>query len=164
MCYAPKGAFLLEKARKAFRMGYCYGVAVLTFAATVAPGIIRADGVSTTPQLVQNVAVTATTTLSMKITAYSSSPDETDSTPFTTANGTEVHDGVVATNALPLGTKITIPKLFGDKVFIVEDRMAERMKNVVDIWMSSKGQAIRFGAHRADIVILKDINKGISER
>src|SRR3990167_1248447 len=38
------------------------------------------------------------------ITAYSSTPEETDSTPFITASGTHVRDGVVAANFLPLGT------------------------------------------------------------
>ena len=90
----------------------------------------------------------------MRITAYSSSPDETDSTPFITAMGTEVHDGIVATNILPFGTKIQIPSLFGDKIFTVEDRMNRRMKDVMDIWMPSKEKALRFGANYADIVIL----------
>ena len=158
---------MLGKVKKALRIVYLYGTTLLAFAAVAAPGMIRADGVSTPfqqPKTLQNVAVAATSTLSMRITAYSSSPDETDNTPFTTANGTQVHDGVVASNVLPFGTKITIPKLFGDKIFTVEDRMAKRMKNVVDIWMSSKGQALLFGVRNANIVIIKDTNKEISER
>jgi len=90
----------------------------------------------------------------MRITAYSSSPDETDSTPFTTAMGTEVHDGIVATNFLPFGTKIQIPALFGNKTFTVEDRMNRRIKNGMDIWMPSKAKALRFGANYADVVII----------
>ncbi len=92
--------------------------------------------------------------LHMRITAYSSTPDQTDSTPFITANGTRVHDGVVATNLLPFGTKIEIPSLFGDKIFTVDDRTARRVKNTVDIWMSSTKQAIDFGVHYADIVVI----------
>jgi len=90
----------------------------------------------------------------MRVTAYSSSPDETDNTPFTTAMGTEVRDGIVATNALPFGTKIKIPSLFGDKIFTVEDRMNKRIKNTVDVWMAGKIKALKFGANYADIVIM----------
>ena len=151
-CYAPKGAFLLVKIRKVLRLGYFYGMTFLAFAATVAPGMIRAD---TAPQHPQ-------TTVSMRVTAYSSSPDETDDTPFTTANGTEVHDGVVATNVLPFGTQIMMPEIFGNKVFTVEDRMAERIRNTVDIWMPTKAQARYFGARYTNIVIVK--GTGISER
>lgn len=88
------------------------------------------------------------------VTAYSSSPDETDDTPFTTASGKTVRDGIVATNLLPFGTKIQIPELFGNKVFVVEDRMHPRKTNVVDVWMPSKEDAIRFGAARTEIVIV----------
>ncbi len=90
----------------------------------------------------------------MYVTAYSSTPEETDDTPFITASGATVHDGIVATNELPLKTKIRIPALYGDKVFIVEDRMNERMKNKVDIWMATKEQAIRFGIKRVEIHVL----------
>ena len=90
----------------------------------------------------------------MHVTAYSSSPDETDDTPFITASGTSVHDGVVATNELPMGTKIQIPAIYGNKIFVVEDRMHVRMKNKVDIWMPSKEQALHFGIKKTKIVVL----------
>lgn len=90
------------------------------------------------------------------VTAYSSSPDETDDTPNITAIGTETRDGIVATNMLPFGTKIKIPAQFGDKVFTVEDRMNRRMTNKVDVWMPSKGEALRFGSHYTEIVILEE--------
>lgn len=90
------------------------------------------------------------------VTAYSSTPEETDDTPFITASGERVRDGIVATNFLPFGTKITIPAIFGNKVFIVKDRMHRRMKNFVDVWMDAKIKAVRFGIHRAEIVILDE--------
>jgi len=90
------------------------------------------------------------------ITAYSSSPDETDDDPFITASGKFVRDGFVATNILPFGTKIKIPSLFGDKIFIVEDRMHYRKTNVIDIWMDSKEKALKFGAHYVEVLILSD--------
>ena len=93
-------------------------------------------------------------TLYLRVTAYSSSPDETDSSPFYTANGTFVHDGIIATNLLPFGTRVMIPALFGSKVFTVEDRMAKRFSHSVDIWMPSKMKALFFGVNYADMVVL----------
>lgn len=88
------------------------------------------------------------------ITAYSSREEETDSTPFITASGTTVRDGVVAVNWLPIGTKVRIPKLFGDKVFIVEDRMHKKNNEKLDIWFKTTEEAIRFGVREAQIEIL----------
>lgn len=92
--------------------------------------------------------------LKVWVTAYSSSPDETDDTPTITASQTEVRDGVVAANFLPIGTQIMIPELFGEKVFAVEDRMHHRKKNFVDIWMPSKEDATNFGIVKATIVVV----------
>ena len=86
------------------------------------------------------------------ITAYSSSPDETDDTPWLTAMNTIVRDRVVASNDLPFGTKIKIPSLFGDKVFIVEDRLNPRIKGVIDVWFPDKESALNFGIHR-DVLV-----------
>jgi 3D (Asp-Asp-Asp) domain-containing protein len=90
----------------------------------------------------------------MRITAYSSSQDETDYDPFYTANGIHVHDGVVASNLFPFGTKIEIPALFGDKVFTVDDRMAKRFQKTIDIWMTSKEKALVFGVAHAQVIVL----------
>ncbi len=93
------------------------------------------------------------------LTAYSSSVDETDDTPFITASGKTVRSGIVATNFLPFGTKIKIPSVFGDRIFVVEDRMHPRKVGIVDIWMPSKKEALQFGAFKADIVILGDVRQ-----
>ena len=89
------------------------------------------------------------------ITAYSSTPEETDDTPFITASGTSVRDGVLATNLLPFGTEVMIPANFGDKVFTVEDRMHQRKTNNVDVWMASRSEALQFGRKYATIVVLE---------
>ncbi|MBI2051005.1 MAG: 3D domain-containing protein [Parcubacteria group bacterium] len=78
-------------------------------------------------------------------TAYSSEPRQTDSTPFTTAWITPVRDGVVALNFLPKGSMVRFPDLYGDKVFIVEDRMNVRYQYRVDIWMNTRAEAKQFG-------------------
>jgi 3D (Asp-Asp-Asp) domain-containing protein len=85
-------------------------------------------------------------TIPVTVTAYSSSVWETDDTPFITASGTQTRDGIVASNLLPFGTKIMIPEYFGSKVFIVEDRMNERIGDfTIDIWFPSHLQAEQFG-------------------
>lgn len=89
------------------------------------------------------------------VTAYSSSRIETDSDPYITASGQWVRDGIVAANFLPFGTKIKIPELFGDKVFVVQDRMHPRKKYQVDIWFSSRQEAMQFGAHYSYIELLE---------
>lgn len=91
---------------------------------------------------------------SVYITAYSSRPQETDDTPFITASGSHVRDGVVAANWLPFGTRIRIPALFGNKVFIVEDRMHRRNADKLDIWFASTKDAIHFGVKKTKVEIL----------
>lgn len=83
--------------------------------------------------------------VSVLATAYSSTPDQTDGDPFTTAWGTTVRDGIIASNFLALGTYVKFPDLYGDKFFRVEDRMNPRYSFVVDIWMSSRQEAKQFG-------------------
>ncbi len=85
--------------------------------------------------------------LYLTVTGYSSSPDETDDDPWITAYNTIARDGIVASNILPFKTKIKIPSLFGDKIFIVEDKMNPRYGEHLDIWFPTKWQAKEFGIH-----------------
>lgn len=84
--------------------------------------------------------------------AYSSTVSQTDLTPCITAAGTRVRHGIVATNFLPLGTRLRI----GDEVYLVEDRMNERYNGVhiIDIWHPTTEQAIKFGVRPLEIEIL----------
>lgn len=94
--------------------------------------------------------------IEMTITAYSSTPEQTDSTPFITASGKYVKDGVVANNLLPFGTKIKIPELYGEKIFEVQDRMHSRKGgNQIDLWFPSYGEALAFGVKKASIEIIE---------
>lgn len=90
-------------------------------------------------------------------TAYSSTIDQTDDTPFITAKNTFVRDGVVAANFLPFGTRIRIPQIFGDKVFIVEDRMNKRYWKRIDIWMKSRSLAKNYGIKYVQVEIVKPL-------
>lgn len=88
------------------------------------------------------------------ITAYSSTPEQTDSTPFITASGNYVRTGVAAANFLPFGSRFKLPELFDDRVFVVEDRMHERFNSRIDIWFSTKEEAKNFGKRLAKVEIL----------
>ena len=94
-------------------------------------------------------------TMWLYVTGYSSTPEQTDDTPFITASGKTVRDGIVATNLLPLGTKIKIPEFYGNKVFVVEDRMHPRKHYMVDIWFASYQDAKEFGAKTTYVEILE---------
>lgn len=107
------------------------------------------------------VAKKVVTTLKVVITAYSSSWDETTGIPGVagtiTASGKNVSPEIVANNMLPFGTKIKIPELYGDKIFIVGDRMNKRMgPHRFDLWMPSKQLAINFGVKTAEIQVLEN--------
>lgn len=92
----------------------------------------------------------------MIITGYSSSAWETDGNPYITAAGTWVREGIVANNKYSFGTKIRIPEIFGDKVFVVEDRMHWTKGNYhIDIWFPDYWQALNFGAKRTYIEVLE---------
>jgi len=91
------------------------------------------------------------------VTAYSSTVDQTDSTPFITASGTHVRNGIVAANFLRFGTTIRFPTLYGDELFVVEDRMNSRYQYRVDIWMRSREEAKQFGAKLVPIEVIKEI-------
>jgi len=92
------------------------------------------------------------------ITAYNSEVGQTDDSPCITANGFDVcENGVedtIAANFLPFGAKIKIPELFGDRVFVVRDRMNRRFSNRVDVWMIEKQDAKQFGVKYAKIQVL----------
>ena len=95
-------------------------------------------------------------TLSVVITGYSSTVWQTDDTPFITASNKVVRDGIIANNLLPFGTRVRIPELFGDKIFVVEDRMNSKKSNYhFDIWFSSYSEAKVFGVKRSHVEILE---------
>jgi len=93
-------------------------------------------------------------TMYITVTAYNSLPEQTDDTPFITAFGTHVRDGIVATNFLPKGTIVRFPDVYGDKEFVVEDRMNSRYYYHMDIWMADRSEAVNFGAKFLKMEIL----------
>ncbi len=132
-----------------------FAAAFLAFTGLVVPAAsTKADGNPVMDALAAIPNKQAYKVVPMRVTAYSSSPDETDYNPEYTASGLHVRDGIVASNLFPFGTKIQIPALFGSRVFTVEDRMSKRFQRTIDIWMPSKAKAIYFGVAYTKIIVL----------
>jgi 3D (Asp-Asp-Asp) domain-containing protein len=93
------------------------------------------------------------------ITAYNSDVAQTDDDPCTTANGFNLcqhnQEDTVAANFLKFGTKIRIPDLFGDKIFVVRDRMNKKHNSRLDVWMKNRQEAMNFGIKVAKIEVLE---------
>lgn len=92
-------------------------------------------------------------------TAYNSEPGQTDNSPCVTANGFNLcehgTEDTIAANHLKFGTKVRIPELFGDQIFIVRDRMNPRYASRIDIWMAEKQTAKEFGVRRGMVEIIE---------
>lgn len=140
-------------------------VLAVAFLFSLAPKSINADlDKSTKDQLLisdsngvckVNIPYKVVKKIKMVITAYSSTAEQTDDTPFITASGKHVTDGIIANNMLPFGTKVRIPSLFGDKVFTVEDRMNQsKGKYHADVWYSEYSDAKAFGAKITNLEVL----------
>jgi 3D (Asp-Asp-Asp) domain-containing protein len=95
------------------------------------------------------------------MTAYNSEVGQTDGDPCTTANGFNLckhnEEDTVAANFLKFGTKVRIPELFGDRVFVVRDRMNSRYQERVDVWFKDHQDAIKFGVRKAKIEIVEEL-------
>ncbi|MDP2708798.1 MAG: hypothetical protein Q8O93_01985 [bacterium] len=93
------------------------------------------------------------------ITAYNSEIGQTDDSPCITANNFNVCEhgieDTIAANFLPFGAKVKIPDLFGDRIFVVRDRMNRRYSNRVDVWMLERPDALNFGVKVAKIEVIK---------
>jgi 3D (Asp-Asp-Asp) domain-containing protein len=93
------------------------------------------------------------------ITAYNSEAAQTDNSPCITANGFNlcahgVEDSIAA-NFLPFGAKVMIPNLFGDRIFVVRDRMNARYPDRLDVWFKEKSDAVKFGVKLAKIEVVQ---------
>lgn len=119
-------------------------------------GLIIKSGLATTVQPIpKSKGERPDKVVKAVITAYTSTVDQTDDDPFIAASGKRVHDGMIAANGLPFGTKIKIPSLYGDKIFTVEDRMNKRYGfGRMDVWLdTSKAEARKFGVKRLEVEI-----------
>jgi len=90
-------------------------------------------------------------------TAYNSLPNQTDASPCITASGLNVckrnQEDIIAANFLPFGTKIKIPKLYGDRIFYVQDRMNKKYSQRIDVWLKNYSEAKKFGCQYVEIEV-----------
>ncbi|THB68190.1 MAG: hypothetical protein D6E12_07020 [Desulfovibrio sp.] len=93
----------------------------------------------------------------LTVTAYSPTPDQTDDTPFITANNNRVRPGIAAVspdlfaNGWVFGRKIYVVD-YG--VYEIDDLMAQRMQNTIDIFMFSRQEALTFGKQQLRVYLL----------
>ena len=86
------------------------------------------------------------------ITGYSSTEDQTDSTPNLTAYNTKTRKGIVANNCLKKGTTVIIEGI----ALIVEDRKNSRYGcEWFDIWFESRELALEWGIQKHEIIVHK---------
>lgn len=91
-----------------------------------------------------------------QVTAYTSSINETDDTPFLTASGEMVGPGTLACPShLKFGTIVQIENNF----YTCSDRMNKRFRNTnhFDIWVESKEIALDWGRKNIDIYIVEEV-------
>lgn len=82
------------------------------------------------------------------VTAYSSTENQTDSTPFLTASQKRVQKGFIACpRHLPFGT---IVELDG-REYNCQDRMNIRYTNRYDVWMESEESAKKWGIKKLEV-------------
>jgi len=110
--------------------------------------------------LPENKALTVKYAIKTTITAYNSEVGQCDDTPCITANGFNVckhaKEDTIAMNGMKMGTKVRFPDLFGNKVFVVRDRMNARYGSTrADVWMISKADAKKFGVKVARMEVLE---------
>lgn len=125
----------------------------LLFVVRSGAGLLGASNrslVSRLPAAASNI--TAGMAVRVLATAYSSTADQTDASPYTTASGATVGPNTLAANFLPFGTVVRI----GQKLYTVKDRLNARYngKSLVDLWFPSRDQALAFGVRVIDMEIV----------
>lgn len=81
--------------------------------------------------------------VSILVTGYSSTPEQTWGNPFITASGTHVHQGTMACPPqYPFGTKIKTESM---GTFVCEDRGGDIKGNHFDMWFQSRIEALNWG-------------------
>ena len=111
-----------------------------------------------------------------KVYAFSSTVDQTDSDPFTTASGSRVRDGIIANNCYSFGTRVEIR----GRQYEVQDRLnsrygvwknnkycirgnteiwecfnsCENAQGYWDLWFPDRESALEFGVKILNVLIL----------
>ncbi len=114
-------------------------------------------------------------TLEVVVTAYSSTPEQTEGDPTVTATGQSVRPGILAVSRdllgtqLPYGTQVRVVEIRADEegcggyptstIFEVQDTMAESIVNQVDIWMPSLQEAVDWGICVATLEVVAYVSE-----
>jgi 3D (Asp-Asp-Asp) domain-containing protein len=100
------------------------------------------------------VAVNGTKVMA-EISGYTSSVDETDSTPFITASGQRTRYGIIA---CPSRFKFGQEVIINGKTYECQDRMNARYrdKNNFDIWFETKAEAFAWGRRTVEVTIVSN--------
>jgi 3D (Asp-Asp-Asp) domain-containing protein len=130
-------------------------------------GIVGSEGVAISVPVDQMVAINSlpasadlaiVKTALYEVTAYTSEVDQCDGDPCHTAIGFNLCaygiEDTIAANFLPFGAKVRMPELFGDRIFVVRDRMNSRFDDRIDVWFKDGHQARHFGVKIAKVEIL----------
>jgi len=113
------------------------------------------DEESVSPQRLPDTRKPARKTMRVLATAYTSLAAQTDSSPWITASGSTTRFGVIATNTLPFGTQVRLPDMYGDQIFVVEDRMNARYGHGrIDVWLPTNTEAKQFGVRQLVMEVL----------
>lgn len=103
---------------------------------------ISNENIQRVERAAKEVQVRVLTRFDAIVTAYSSTPEETDSTPFISADGNQVYDGLIACpRKYPFGTLFRI----AGKVYRCGDRLNQKFDDRFDIWKATKEEAIHHG-------------------
>jgi 3D (Asp-Asp-Asp) domain-containing protein len=113
--------------------------------------------------------------LSVRSTAYNSSTDQTDSSPFQTSTGARTRYGIIALSRdllrrFPYGSKVRLEDagswsggrgygkyntMLKNTVFVVEDTMHPRKNAQIDVWLPARDQAMQWGVRRLNMQIVQ---------
>lgn len=102
-------------------------------------------------------------TFTAEVTAYTSSEDETDDTPFLTASGETTGPGTIACpSRFKFGTLIQIEK----RIFKCNDRMHKRFRdtNHFDIWLEDKKSAREWGRRTIQVSVILPAIHSLAEK
>lgn len=106
-----------------------------------------------------NPVIVAVLLSTCTVTSYRSVPSQTDDSPYYTSIGEHVNpNGVAVSQDLLKSKKVH----YGDVLYIegvgfkhVNDCMAARHRNAVDVWVETYDQEKKFGVKRKQIWIIK---------
>lgn len=128
-----------------------FGIVLLTFLFFASTATSSVTYTREEPEPQKEVVVPHKVVLAT-ITAYTSSVDETDDTPFITASGARTGEGTLACPPkYKFGTKV----LINGKEYTCQDRMNRRYHDQerFDMWVETKAEAFNWGIKKLEIKI-----------